>query len=259
MLLTNWLKHLFCTRFSYQARRSFRRHQTRRQINPQNGHVDILEARLLLTTIMVTNSNDVDNYTGSTIDDLNANNGGDGISLREAIRAANNTSGADAITFAGDLDGSTIHLGGELQIREDLTITGSEANLLTVSGDGKSRVFTIVADITVGISGVTIAAGKADFGGGINNHGDLTVTSVMFVGNTATNDGGGIYNDTDPDTSTATVTVTNSMFSSNSATNSGGGIYNGSGTITTSGNTFSTNIASGSGFGAGSGGGGVFN
>lgn len=53
----------------------------------------------LLATVTVTNKNDVVNGDTGSIALLIANTGGDGISLREAILAANNTAGLDTISF----------------------------------------------------------------------------------------------------------------------------------------------------------------
>ncbi len=49
--------------------------------------------------IVVTNTNDLSNGTVTSIANLIANDGGDGISLREAIFATNNTGGTDYIVF----------------------------------------------------------------------------------------------------------------------------------------------------------------
>src|SRR5262245_2530936 len=54
----------------------------------------------ILTDVTVTNNNDNANGNTSSIANLIASPGADGISLREAIIAANNTSGADRILFS---------------------------------------------------------------------------------------------------------------------------------------------------------------
>ena len=56
--------------------------------------------RLFVGAIVVTNVNDVANGDTTSISALAATDGGDGISLREAITAANNTAGADTIFFS---------------------------------------------------------------------------------------------------------------------------------------------------------------
>ncbi len=60
--------------------------------------------------VVVTNNNDLSNGTVTSIANLVANDGGDGISLREAIAAANNTLGSDTIEFSIGSGTQTISL-----------------------------------------------------------------------------------------------------------------------------------------------------
>jgi subtilisin-like proprotein convertase family protein len=60
--------------------------------------IEYLEDRRLLAIVTVTNNNDVANGDTTSIAALIATDGGDGISLREAITAANNTANAPAGT-----------------------------------------------------------------------------------------------------------------------------------------------------------------
>ena len=80
----------------------------------------------VLATITVTTTDDNDTGDTSSIAALLADDGGDGVSLREAIIAANNTSGADTIAF--NIAGAgphTINLGSELNtITDTVTIDG---------------------------------------------------------------------------------------------------------------------------------------
>jgi len=62
-----------------------------------------LEDRHLLAAITVSNATDLTSAGISSITALIANDSGDGISLREAINANNNTTGESAITFDGGL------------------------------------------------------------------------------------------------------------------------------------------------------------
>ncbi len=57
--------------------------------------------------IVVTTTNDTSNGTTTSIANLVASDGGDGISLREAISAANATAGTDTITF--NISGTGVH------------------------------------------------------------------------------------------------------------------------------------------------------
>ena len=78
--------------------------------------MEALEDRRLLAGVVVGNNLDVVNGDTTTIANLIANAGGDGISLREAMLAANATAGADVITFAAALSGQTITLLGGLEL-----------------------------------------------------------------------------------------------------------------------------------------------
>ncbi len=75
--------------------------------------------------IVVTNATDVSNGTVTSITNLIASDGGDGISLREAIQATNATVGADRIAFAISSGAQAISLSSALPtITETLTIDG---------------------------------------------------------------------------------------------------------------------------------------
>ncbi|MDQ3013973.1 MAG: hypothetical protein M3X11_25130, partial [Acidobacteriota bacterium] len=158
--------------------------------------------------------------------------------LRQAIAIARpgDTIGFDLSTVV-----SPITLTSTLTINKSLTIQGPGANLLTVSGNRAVRVFLIVGgDVT--LSGLMIADGQGQSGGGIRKEGTgtLTILNSTLSGNSAS-EGGGIYN-----FSTGTTTVSNSTLSGNSATDGGGILNIGAGTvnITTSllsGNTVTSN------------------
>jgi hypothetical protein len=75
---------------------------------------------------------------------------------------------------------------GELLITKDLTIIGPGAINLAVSGNYSSRVFEIGSNVTVSISGLTIAAGVASSGGGLLTSADnLIVSNCNFSANVA--------------------------------------------------------------------------
>jgi parallel beta-helix repeat protein len=141
----------------------------------------------------------------------NNNDSGPG-SLREAIA---NASQCTTITFANGISFITL-TSAELIIDKSLTINGPGANLLTISGNGARRVFTVNRGASVVLNGLTIANGAAgsNDGGGIINNGYLTVTNCTLAGNSA-DDGGGIHN-------TGFLTVSNSTISGNSASTGGG-------------------------------------
>ncbi len=141
--------------------------------------LDFLEDRTVPTTFTVSNL--ADSGAGS---------------LRSAIMAANSNPGADAIQFAPGLKG-TITLHSELNITDNLTIKGSGANQLTVSGHNATRVFDVSGNINVSIDDLTIANGLESvtagpaFGGGLLNFGaSVSLSNVVFANNKAEADGG---------------------------------------------------------------------
>src|SRR5262245_62050577 len=60
-------------------------------------------------------------------------------SLRDAVAQANARAGADTIDFQPGLAGTIALTGGELDVTDDLAITGPGAERLTVSGGNASR------------------------------------------------------------------------------------------------------------------------
>jgi hypothetical protein len=175
---------------------------------------------------------------------LNLNDAGAG-SLRQAIL---DTPAGGTVDFQQGLNGTIMLTSGELLINKNLTISGPGAAVITVSGNQASRVFDIGAQLTVNISGLTIANGKVTTGngGGIANSGTLTITNATVSGCSvpfSVQNAGGIDN-------FGTLTVTSSTLSGNTA-GSGGGIDN-FGTLTVTSSTLSGNSAQAA---AGSGGG----
>ncbi|QDT94090.1 right-handed parallel beta-helix repeat-containing protein [Gimesia algae] len=189
--------------------------------------IETLEDRTLLTAFTVVNSDD----------------SGAG-SLRDAIEAANANAGADTISFDAALAGETIVLSTELQITDDLTITGLGADQLTLDGNADSRIFRIddgvvSSDINVEISGLTLTNGSAENGGAIYNLEMLSIVDSTLTGNTATQYGGGIYF-----SQADQVSVSNTTFESNYAF-SGGAIYSIEGSLSIDESHFSQNHATG--------------
>ena len=151
---------------------------------------------------------------------------------------------------------------GELEIAQDLTITGPGATNLILSGSGSSRVFNINnSAATVSISCLTIFNGQAprgatgtsgsmaspngnngDFGssgGGIYNLGNLTLSHCILTGNAAGagGTGGNGYDSIG--------------FGGTGGTGgNGGGIYS-AGPLTLTGCAFATNSAGHGGYGGG--------
>jgi hypothetical protein len=121
-------------------------------------------------------------------------------SLREAIAYANSLPVPSTITFARSVFGTkrqTIRLtGGPLVLSDPATTTivGPGAKRLLIGGGGKSGVFEVEGG-SLSLSGVSIANGNADLGGGLRNDGGrLVLTNVLIQGNRAIV-GGGLFND----------------------------------------------------------------
>lgn len=218
-----------------------------------------LEVRQMLAADLTVDTN-LDNVDGTTtsVSALLSSPGADGlISLREAIEATNNTSGANEIGFAADLAQFTLG-SGQLSINDDLTITGLGVDETIIDSNGASRVFHISAGFNVSLTGMTITGGNAagggiaGDGGGIYHTGELlTLDRVTLESNHADFNGGGLYSETG-----SSVSITNSTFALNTSKFGGGALLrvDGSNEISISGSTFCHNTAD-DGNGAGSGGG----
>ncbi|MEZ4771961.1 MAG: choice-of-anchor Q domain-containing protein [Bacteroidia bacterium] len=152
--------------------------------------------------------------------------------------------------------GGVFNNGGSLTIKNGTTITNNLANGASGSGGG---VMNEVGG-TLTVIGSTISMNHANrAGGGIeDNSGAATVvrlTDVILSGNTtgpAPGNGGAVHI-----TGPGNMLVTGGMVTSNTATAEGGGLWNGSGEMVISGTVIDGNIASGAP--ADQGGGGVFN
>jgi hypothetical protein len=220
--------------------------------------LEALEDRLAPAILTVNSTADTANATDSYL------------SLREAVAIVNSATlpsglssqitgqisgelhggGTDTIVFDHAAVTGAITLGGtqlELSLPSTtatITIDGGAAGI-TVDANHASRVLEIDAGATVSLSGLTLANGSAFDGGGLNNGGMLMVSNSTFSGNSASDAGGGLYND-----GTGTLTVSNSTFSANLAqgVGGGGGLENW-GTLTVSNSTFAANSTSNSGGG----------
>ncbi len=210
----------------------------------------------------------------TTDDELNSD--GD-CALREAIQAANTNAAVDACTPGSGADtvlvpagtylitrpgpGEDSNLMGDLDIRDNLTLTGDGADLTILDGNSLDRVLDMWLGLTVEINALTITHGRVvdTNGGGIYNQGTLTLNGVSLLNNlvvsTLTYSGGGLTNGAwSYDSSivlndclldgneapngggmtnvagaghTATMTVNDSTVSNNTATIFTGGLYNG--------------------------------
>jgi hypothetical protein len=94
---------------------------------------NLVDSTLVTETVIVivtTNSDDLNGDT-SSVAALNANPGPDGISLREAMEASNNTTGGESIEFSPAISGSVIMIGSEYDAPLPILTGGG----LTLNGD----------------------------------------------------------------------------------------------------------------------------
>ena len=85
-------------------------------------------------------------------------------SLRQAVRKANASPGADEVAFAPGLTGTITLTAGEILITDHLVVHGPGAGVLTISGNRQSRIFHVeksgvAAPIDVTLSGLTLTRG----------------------------------------------------------------------------------------------------
>lgn len=193
-----------------------------------------MESRALLTLFTVNSfadSNDV--LLG---DGIAADSDGS-VTLRAAIQEANALPGADTIklpagTFVLALSGSDENFGvsDDLDVRDEVTITGAGRDQTIIDGLGSSRVFDVQVGVKLSLSSLQICNGAAMIGqgsgGAIQNQGSLTVDDVSFTHNLAAGSGGAISS---YGTGTQLV-VSHSLFENNSSSGSSGGgaIFNSS-------------------------------
>lgn len=148
----------------------------------------------------------------------NANDNGAG-SLRDAIAAAKS---GDTIQFSSSLANQTIRLtSGQLNIADgkNLTIDGSGAAGLTISGNNSSRIFyvnsTFVSLTQFTVKNLTLSsASTAEPGGAVysTDQAQLSFDGVTFSNNVANKGGASVF------TNRGSVSVNNSQFLNNQAT-----------------------------------------
>ncbi len=201
--------------------------------------------------------------------------------LISAITTANSTNGTVTLTsgctYTLTAINNTTDSGGVglPVIKGKVTIQGSGATIArsTAAGTPVFRIFDVATTGSLTLNAVTISNGLASNGtsggGGIYNHGTLTVTGSTFTGNAAPSatgtsggainnsgtlnlsassfsgntaqEGGGVFNQ-------KTATIAASTFTGNTATVFGGGaLLNAAGTMTVSGDTFTGNTGPGGG------------
>jgi len=207
--------------------------------------------------------------------------------VMEANRSASNVTiilPADTYTLVGpvagiDEDTGDLNLTAPAAGNPVITITGAGASTTIIDADGEDRVLTVAEGRTAVIGGVTLRNGSplAGGGGGIQNHGVLTLTGVVVRDNhNNVAGGGGIYSSNQLGIYSSTIaanvssaddgggienenvgsglTIVGSTIDHNIG-RYGGGLYNGSTTVVMVNSTVSANSASRDGGGIYSGGG----
>lgn len=168
-----------------------------------------------------------------------------GCTLIDAIKAANEESdgdgnfgsctggtlGADTIVLPtnstqtlteinGESDGST----GLPSITSAITIQGNGSTVARQAGSVDFRIFHVDATGDLTLQQTTVAGGLATYGGAIYNRGALTLTNCTLSGNSAFDEGGGLFQQGDYLNQAATrATLVNSTVSGNSSNGDGGG------------------------------------
>lgn len=163
----------------------------------------------------------------ATLTVTNTKNSGTG-SLRDAVAKAQS---GDTITFSSALAGQKITLtSGDIDLTKNVTINGSNAKGLTLSGNKSSRIFNLSAtNLNVTIKNLRFVDGKAAGSGDgaeggaikVSDRSTLTVENSVFKFNQAKR-GGAIevgYG--------GSLTVRNSTFDSNDGTLSNDGLSGG--------------------------------
>lgn len=259
------------------------------QTAPADGHIVTVAANQT-TNALDFGSQQIavgDLLVTSLIDAADANPG-DGIvddgsgnaTLRAAIMEANALPGADTIIlpagiYAMSLVGTLEDLAatGDLDITDDLTITGSGATTTSIDAGGTDRIFHVLSGVTLNLSGVTLTGGDTGTtgttqelsGGALLTEGTTILDAVVFHNNLAEESGGAAYvtgaltvsastmhtnsayeGGAMASADGATLQLTNTTLSGNTATTSGGALTN-LGTATLTHVTVSANTAASSG------------
>ena len=155
---------------------------------------------------------------GPTVTVTNTDDAGAG-SLRQAIIDA--PAGATIVFDAGIAGGTVVLSTGQLTIDKALIIEGPVPQGMTISGGLADRVLWISENVDAVLRNVSIVNGRSTFGGGVINHGRLTLDHSLVANNEGTERGGGIY--VAPNVGAVLVLV-NSTVSGNLSRRAGGGI-----------------------------------
>ena len=138
-------------------------------------------------------------------------------------------------------------------ITQTTTLDGTANNQnITISGGGNTSLFLVPANINFGLKGLTLANANDSTNavvssGGIDNHGNITITSCTFTNNTSSAFGGAIF------IHDGAATIISSTFTGNSAANNGGALLIDNSQVSVANSTFTGNASNGP-----NGGGGIY-
>ncbi len=166
-------------------------------------------------TITVNSTNDPAGFNSAiTIGTLGAT-----VTLRDAMNAAVNTGGANTITFAPSLAGSTIGLvqgtAPSVPAAFGLSITiqglnGNRGITIARSSTNQFRLFLVYGSLTLNNLTISNGAAGGGYGGAVQSYGALRIAGCTFINNSASA-GGAIH------AANVTVDIVNSTFTGNTA------------------------------------------
>src|SRR5262245_11277403 len=169
--------------------------------------LEVLEGRCLPSTFTVTNLLD-----GPAVAPPPG-------SLRAMIQKADNHSGLDTIVFQPGLEGTIVLNGGnQIDIVDSLTLIGPGAAKIAVDGNGMSRIFQVTGP-KVTIRGRELRNGRSTCGGAVYGNKNLTLVQDIFDDNQAASGGGAIG------FQGSFLTIQQCTLSGNSAGEDGGGLW----------------------------------
>jgi hypothetical protein len=116
-------------------------------------------------------------------------------SLRQAINDANALPGPHQIEFQSELAGALTLESPLPALLESMAILGPVSGLVTIDGNDAYQPFLIEENVAASISDLTISNGQSPLGGAIANFGELTLSDIRIINNSAEFGGGGISNE----------------------------------------------------------------
>lgn len=149
-------------------------------------------------------------------------------SLREAITAANKRDGADKVKLRKGIYALELpetvgddNAGGDLDVVDEVAITGKGAAKTKIDGQDVSRVMTFLTFSAHSLAKLTIKDGDSDSKGGglFIGPSKATIRNVVFRSNTSSDLGGGIAS------VSTKLKIVQSTFDGNHADTGGGGLY----------------------------------